>query len=219
MPLVPAVRTWSGIRLWLLRWVGGWRATVGRGLPGGNSLFFVSPKKSKQKKGDPAVCVPPSLALRRATCGARSSRGRARLASLKIARPGPSGPALLGAYRRVVGAGSGSGEDALCAFSPPRIGICIRFPHPSGPAEEHSKKWIRASDCLSRRRVRARPHFLRAPQVARSEAEGPGPSGRLLFAYFLLAKQEKVSRPPGRDPACWQTQNLEEQAASTSSQA
>ena len=25
--------------------------------------------------------------------------------------------------------------------------------------------------------------------------------GRLLFAYFLLAKQEKVSRPPGRDPA------------------
>jgi len=27
-------------------------------------------------------------------------------------------------------------------------------------------------------------------------------SARLLFAYFLLAKQEKVSRPPGRDPAC-----------------
>jgi hypothetical protein len=26
-------------------------------------------------------------------------------------------------------------------------------------------------------------------------------SARLLFAYFLLAKQEKVSRPPGRDPA------------------
>jgi len=28
-------------------------------LPGGNSLFFVSPKKSKQKKGDPMVWVPP----------------------------------------------------------------------------------------------------------------------------------------------------------------
>ena len=25
--------------------------------------------------------------------------------------------------------------------------------------------------------------------------------GRLFFAYFLLAKQKKVSRPPGRDPA------------------
>ena len=30
---------------------------------------------------------------------------------------------------------------------------------------------------------------------------GTQTSGRLLFAYFLLAKQEKVSRPPGRDPA------------------
>jgi hypothetical protein len=84
----------------------------------------------------------------------------------------------------------------------------IRF-HPSGWAEERSKKWIRASDCLSVR-VLARPHFLRAPQVARSEAQGPGPSGRLLFAYFLLAKQEKVSRPPGRDPACWQTSREDE---------
>src|SRR5450830_1715245 len=26
-------------------------------------------------------------------------------------------------------------------------------------------------------------------------------AARLLFAYFLLAKQEKVSHPPGRDPA------------------
>jgi|GEM_PF-6117075 len=76
--------------------------SVGRGLPGGNSLFFVSPKKSKQKKGDPAVCDPSSLTLRGATCGARSSRGRARTRFAQtIARPDPSGPPLLGAYRRV----------------------------------------------------------------------------------------------------------------------
>ena len=31
---------------------------AGRGLPGGNSLSFASPKESKQRKGDPAVCVP-----------------------------------------------------------------------------------------------------------------------------------------------------------------
>jgi hypothetical protein len=31
---------------------------AGRGLPGGNSLFFASPKKSKQKKGDPTAWVP-----------------------------------------------------------------------------------------------------------------------------------------------------------------
>jgi hypothetical protein len=88
-------------------------------------------------------------------------------------------------------------------------------PHPSGWAEERSRKWIRTSDCLSRRRVRARPHFRRAPQVARSEAEGPGPSGRLFFGDFLLAKQKKVTcrratpgqqtsdecTPPEQDPA------------------
>ena len=33
-------------------------------------------------------------------------------------------------------------------------------------------------------------------------------SARLLFAYFLLAKQEKVSRPPGRDPAYRQNLSL-----------
>ncbi len=38
-----------------------------------------------------------------------------------------------------------------------------------------------------------------------AQRRGPRPSGRLLFAYFLLAKQEKVSRPPGRDPASRQT--------------
>ncbi len=75
---------------------------AGRGLPGGNSLFFVSPKKSKQKKGDPAVCVPPSLTLRRATCGARQKRGLARTRFAQtIASPDPLLPALLGAYRRV----------------------------------------------------------------------------------------------------------------------
>ena len=34
------------------------RSRSGRGEPGGSSLFFASPKKSNQKKGDPAVCVP-----------------------------------------------------------------------------------------------------------------------------------------------------------------
>ncbi|MEO8020834.1 hypothetical protein, partial [Polaromonas sp.] len=32
-----------------------------------------------------------------------------------------------------------------------------------------------------------------APQVAWSEAEGPGPSGRLFFGDFLLATQKKVT--------------------------
>jgi hypothetical protein len=51
--------------------------------------------------------------------------------------------------------------------------------------------------CLSGASL-ARPRLTRAPQVARSAAEGRRHQGRLLFAYFLLAKQEKVSRPPRR---------------------
>jgi hypothetical protein len=62
-----------------------WRGVVGRGLPGGNLLFFASPKKSKQKKGDPAVRVPSlrygqpvmsgkSGGPRKLACGSNSAR-------------------------------------------------------------------------------------------------------------------------------------------------
>ena len=39
--------------------------------PAADSLFFASPKKSKQKKGDPAVCDPCGANLRRGGCGVR----------------------------------------------------------------------------------------------------------------------------------------------------
>ena len=39
--------------------------------PAADSLFFASPKKSKQKKGDPAVCDPCGANLRRGACGVR----------------------------------------------------------------------------------------------------------------------------------------------------
>jgi hypothetical protein len=40
------------LMLWVLLRV------AGRGLPGGNSLSFASPKERKQRKGDPTCCVP-----------------------------------------------------------------------------------------------------------------------------------------------------------------
>ena len=179
-----------------------------RGLPGGNSLSFASPKESKQRKGDPAVCVP--LRLRyggNLRCSVQPGPGSNSPSAQTIARPDPSGPALLGAYRRVVGAEaqSGSGEDVLCASSPPRIRICIRFPHPSGRAEEHSRKWIRASDCLSAASSSSTPLSASTAGCPAAQRRGPGPSGRLSFGYFSLATQRKVPRPPGRDPACWQS--------------
>ena len=71
--------------------------------------------------------------------------------------------------------------------------------HPSGCAEERSVSRIRARSCLSEASS-ARPRETRAPQVARSEAEGRRQWGRLFFGYFLLARQKKVTRPPGRIP-------------------
>src|SRR5699024_9329146 len=71
-------------------------------------------------------------------------------------------------------------------------GIGFSLLPPSGWAEERSKKWIRASDCLSRRRVRARPHFLRAPQVAPERSAGdPDHRVAFFFAYFLFGDAKR----------------------------
>ena len=53
---------------------------------------------------------------------------------------------------------------------------------------------------------RAADKFVRTPgdpsnAACPKRSEGPANSARLSFAYFSLAKQRKVSRPPGRDPA------------------
>ena len=127
-----------------------------RGLPGGNSLSFcVAKKKVSKEKGDPTVCVPCASLRGNLRCSVQPGSRSNSPSAQTIAIPNPSGPALLGAYRRVVETGSGSdsqsgsSEDALCASSPPRFRIGILFPHPSGWAEERSRKRIRASDCLS----------------------------------------------------------------------
>ncbi|VTU20420.1 hypothetical protein RA8CHR_02128 [Variovorax sp. RA8] len=57
------------------------------------------------------------------------------------------------------------------------------------------------------------PREKRAPQVARSFAAGRGQWGRLFFGYFLLARQKKVTRLPGRRPgSCLKTSTPPKQA-------
>ena len=72
-------------------------------------------------------------------------------------------------------------------------------PLPSARAEERSFRRIKGRACLSEASLRG-PRLKRAPQVARSEAKGHAQRGRLFFGYFLLAKQKKVTRLPGRRP-------------------
>ena len=96
-------------------------------------------------------------------------------------------------------------------------------PHPllAAPAAgrlrgEHGRLRAHASSTdspwLSERSAPARSEFHGAPRkrpaagLPRSNAKGSQTEGRLSFAYFSLARQRKVSRPPGRDPASALTQ-------------
>jgi len=97
---------------------------VCRGLPGGNSLFFASPKKSKQKKGDPQ-----SGSLRCATGTLRCSNQAGSRANSPLAqtstRPDPLGSALLSPARTgLAGAQPGSRT---------RTRNCTRIKWPQNP--------------------------------------------------------------------------------------
>ena len=55
------------------------------------------------------------------------------------------------------------------------------------------KNGIRAARCLSEASLRGPPFFLGSAGCPKRSA-GTQTAGRLFFAYFLLAKQKKVSR-------------------------
>ena len=174
--------------------------------PAGDSLFFVSPKKSKPKKGDPTVRVPqqssgqPAVLASGGVCANSlhcvSLKQCAALIRLKLCSS---------AQPQGMGADSQAAEqpntEVTCFCSDFCLSSLVSDPASpvlAGPVM-CSKSGIRAAHCLSRRRVWAAPRFLGTSQVARSEAQGPGQPGRLsLLTFFGEAK--KVSRPPGRTP-------------------
>jgi hypothetical protein len=84
----------------------------------------------------------------------------------------------------------------------------VGCPRHSGRAEQRSARRIRAGACLSEASLRTTPpcaSSARNPEGARSVA-------RLFFGYFLLAKQKKVTRLPGRNPACHEIQQYKHPA-------
>ena len=161
------------------------------------TYFSCTHKKSRQKK------APPSLRPLRCAVGAATGghpRTGHRCARLRISLPLPH-------------AGEGRGEGAR--------GRAQRWPvwtsTPLWPCREvqglgraRAAKHACASCSgllrLSERRERSEQSEFRsaAPRpsiaVARSEAEGHGQWGRLFFGYFLLARQKKVTAPPGAHP-------------------
>ncbi len=133
-----------------------------------------------------------------ATCGARRKRGLARtrlrlrqsLALIRFrlrssAQPDGWGARERGRVRNRAPAGSRKAR--------PRIPESAFIPKSrlTGPSSADGGG-VKGGSCLSEASSDA-PRRNRAAQVARSEAKGPGQSGRLFFGDFLLAKQKKVT--------------------------
>jgi hypothetical protein len=185
--------------------------------PAGESLSFASPKESNQRKGDPTVCVPPLRCGQPAVLGEsggpqnslhfvalRQLRPLSRFPLRSSAQPEGSDPGHRCARPQIPNGPSlrsasaiGRNDRARPLHTRTRHGALTLIP--SGCAEERSVSRTRARSCLSEASS-ARPRETRAPQVARSEAEGRRQWGRLSLLTFF-GETKKVSRPPGRDPA------------------
>ena len=231
--------------------------------PAAQSLSFVSPKESNQRKSDPTGCVPPLRCGQPAVladgvrCGTRCALTRfaqTTAASQITKRVHPSvhpltpPAALLGASRGEEGnhtghccarpwvfslCGSGLARDGAYVL-PMRSSRASPLPHPVTQAErsdgpkglvespsgraEKRRAWggrgsaaCRAlcSDSLRlfERRERSEQSEFRSaapcPSIAgcpEAKRRGHGQWGRLFFGYFLLARQKKVTAPPGAHP-------------------
>ena len=88
----------------------------------------------------------------------------------------------------------------------PRSGRAVWYPPPLGRAEQRSSVRIKTLALFER------SEFASVPNAASSARNPKGTDvARLFFGYFLLAKQKKVTRPPGRDPACHRSTTLSAQ--------
>ena len=80
----------------------------------------------------------------------------------------------------------------------PRSGRAVRYSKPPlGRAEQRSSVRIKTLALFERSEFASVPN---AASSARDRASGTDVA-RLFFGYFLLAKQKKVTRLPGRNPA------------------
>ena len=155
-------------------------------MPSGKSLFFASPKKSNQKKGDPVRRPYASL---RAPCDARSSRGLKQLASLKqvsalIRLALRFSAPLQGFWGR-----SPKTRHKRFALVAPRFRIHSPTPWRLGRGAEMESA-SRGRSCLSEASSADRRRN-RAPQVACSEAKGPRRRVAFSFGYFAFGEAKE----------------------------
>ena len=227
----------------LISWVS---CFPGPGLgPAADLLFFASPKKSRQKKGDPTVCVPPlrygQPAVLDSGGGPQNSLHCVALRQLRplsllrlrsSAQPEGSDPChrcarLLG-QPGLAFASLGRGRESRTNPDPPKtVHNSNNATAPFQAQQARSACWALGAErskgphvppplWLRRGAQRfadkgsqlfERSEFCETPRNASTagcpvaQRRGRRQWGRLSFAYFSLAKQRKVGRPPGRVPA------------------
>ena len=164
--------------------------------PAGDSLFFASPKKSKQKKGDPAVCDPAAVAAGQPASDGYS-RGSAQTRYAQTVR-GPV-PATAMFRRRIQKGGSELPWRAQKVGSTPSICAEVSPLAPLGVPAVPSQSGGEDGRVFERSEFAAVPHAVGQSQGHPPQA-GHGQWGRFFFAYFLLATQKKVGAPPGAYP-------------------
>jgi hypothetical protein len=87
-------------------------------------------------------------------------------------------------------------------------------PVPCGCAEQRSEARKKRDACLSPQgEFAARPRFASSAGCPAAQRRGRKHQGRLSLAYVSLAKQRKVSRPPGRDPASTEGKTIKQRSA------
>lgn len=159
--------------------------------------YFSLLRQRKVSKRKATRSLGPSAALR-ATCAARLRWGSAQTRLTPQTRaaliPPPSallGPARTGFEEKTNPTSTRQGAYLLNLF-PPAPSVC---------AEARKHQRIRARSCLSAASLSETPLGLSTAGCPEAQRRGRRQQGRLFFGYFLLAKQKKVARPPGRDPA------------------
>lgn len=156
----------------------------------GGLLSFASPKESSQRKGDPTP--PPGRwpgSLRCSTGRAAAELASAGLRQSSPTSPGPS-PLLGGAEGREL---QNRREPEAQAH---QTEIGFDLPALCG-AEQRRAGRKKGEHCLSPPGRVAQPP-PRPARVAQGTPRSGAPNrARLLFGYFFLARQEKVTRPSG----------------------
>jgi hypothetical protein len=180
---------------------------VGRVSPRRATHFSLFRQRKVSKRKATPLCVSLRFASGNLRCSLQAGSAQTRCAQTRAALFPPEA-ALLGTHRGDPNTNTNTKAERAMARPCVVLAVGIRWAERSdGPSTPFcgcrgAELFVdQGRACLSRRRVSRGPHEKRAPQVARSEAKGRPQQGRLFFAYFLLAKQKKVSRPPGRDPA------------------